>query len=121
MDRIRELIPSASTWVESVNFHPKEYFKYSFGITQIHDAKPQKVVLSFTLQQAQYILSEPLHHSQKTILQNNKEVRVELLIYLTQELLMTILGYGPEVTVIAPKKLAEDVKEHIKAMGRLYR
>ena len=120
VDRIQEIIPAKTAWVQAENFSPKEYFQFSFGITQINAAKPHKVVLSFTPKQAQYILSQPLHHSQKLIRQNEKEVRIELLVYLTQELQMMILGYGNGVKVIAPKKLVDDVKVIIKAMIRQY-
>jgi predicted DNA-binding transcriptional regulator YafY len=120
MDRIQEITASNSAWVNTHSFHPQEYFKYSFGITQVNADKPQRVVLSFTREQANYILSQPLHHSQKVILQNEKEVRVELLVYLTQELQMMILGYGQQVKVIAPKKLQENIKLQIKAMNKLY-
>jgi len=120
MDRIQEVITAKSVWVKAGNFSPQEYFRYSFGITQVSAAKPQRVVLSFSPLQAQYILSQPLHHSQQLIRQNDKEVRIELRVYLTQELLMMILGYGTGVKVIAPKKLVDDVKGIIRAMIRQY-
>jgi predicted DNA-binding transcriptional regulator YafY len=41
-----------------------------------------------------------LHHSQQVLLEN--EVQVELNVYNTQELKMTILSYGVAVEVIKP-------------------
>lgn len=121
MDRIRSVQESNSAWVDDDRFDPHEYFNYSFGITQLHGSKPYKVVLSFTPAQANYILSQPLHHSQKIIMQNEKEVRVELYVYLTQELKMMILGYGSGVKVLSPKKLVNEVREQARALNRLYR
>ena len=76
--------------------------------------------MSFTPAQAKYILSQPLHHSQRIIRQDEKEVRVELHVYLTQELMMMILGYGSGVKVLAPKKLVNDVRDQVNALDRLY-
>lgn len=120
LDRIREIGPADQPWVYPGNFNPKDYFKYSFGITQINDAKPETVVLSFTPSQAKYILSQSLHPSQQVILQNESEVRVELNVYLTHELIMMILSYGPEVKVLSPESLVMQIKEKAEAMRRLY-
>lgn len=120
LDRIRDISPSSEKWIKNQEFDPHTYFKYSFGITQIHNEKPQKVVLSFTPQQANYILTQQLHPSQKIIRQNQNEVRIELNVFLTQELLMMILGYGPGVKVISPKKLVDDVREQVKTMMKIY-
>lgn len=120
LDRIQDINPSPEKWIKNQEFDPHTYFKYSFGITQIHNEKPKKVVLSFSPQQANYILTQQLHPSQKIIRQNQKEVRIELNVFLTQELLMMILGYGTGVKVISPKKLVDDVREQVKTMMKNY-
>jgi predicted DNA-binding transcriptional regulator YafY len=70
--------------------------------------------------QAAYILSQPLHHSQKTILQNDQEVQIQLKVYITQELKMAILSYGKEVKVLQPKSLRTELKKVIETMVANY-
>ncbi|MEP6595228.1 MAG: WYL domain-containing protein [Ginsengibacter sp.] len=121
LDRVNNIMVSKSKYVPGDNFVPAEFFNYSLGITQIHDANPEKVILSFTPGQAEYIISQPLHHSQQIIVKNNKEVRIELNVYITQELKMLILGYGENVTVLSPDILKNEIKDCIKKMQELYK
>ncbi len=120
LDRIKNISGCKSSYVADAKFHSEDFFKYSLGITQVHDAIPQIVLLSFSLSQAQYIISQPLHHSQEVILQNEKEVQVKIQLYITQELIMTILSYGSNVQVIQPALLKKDIKETIKKMNMMY-
>ena len=96
------------------------FFKYSFGITQVHNANPQTIILSFNVDQAAYIISQPLHPSQKVLLQNEHEVQIQLEVYITQELKMAILSYGQEVRVLKPKTLKVELKKVIEKMNINY-
>jgi predicted DNA-binding transcriptional regulator YafY len=110
LDRIEALEEASQKFVSDDSFSPEDYFEYSFGITQVHDATPAKVVLSFTKLQALYILRHPLHHSQRKRSENDNEVQIELTVYMSAELVMTILGYGDQVKVIEPQSLREKIK-----------
>jgi len=120
LDRIKSITDTKEKYFSNPDFDPKEYFKYSFGVTQMHEKKPETVVLSFQHLQANYVLSQPLHYSQKVIAESDTEVRVELLVYITQELKMTILSFGSGVKVIAPAKLIEEIKHQVALMKKLY-
>ncbi len=121
LDRINKIVPSKSKYIADDNFIAAEFFNYSLGITQIHEAKPQKVILSFSPEQAEYIISQPLHHSQEIIVKNNKEVKIEMNLYITQELRMLILSYGENVTVLSPDILKDEIKDCIGKMQELYK
>jgi len=121
LDRIKAIVASAGKYVPGDDFIPANFFNYSLGITQVHNAKPQRIVLSFTPQQADYLLSQPLHHSQNVIEQTDKAIKIELNVYLTHELKMMILSYGENVTVLQPSALRNEVKACIKSMAELYR
>lgn len=120
LDRIQKMEQTKELYVYPASFKPEDFFRYSFGITQIHGEEPERVVLSFTPHQAQYILSQPLHHSQKLIKENQKEMQVEYLVYLSHELTMSILSYGANVKVIEPQKLKDRIADAIKEMSKLY-
>jgi len=120
LDRIKDITNSDSDYIRVEGFDPDEFFKYSFGITQIHEAKPEKVVLRFTEFQAPFILNQPLHHSQKVLKQNDDFVEIEYHVYITTELIMTILSYGKEVKVIQPKTLKDRIKATVQEMAAQY-
>lgn len=120
LDRIKNIANSDSDYIKVEGFDPDEFFKYSFGITQIHEAKPEKVVLQFTAFQAPFVLNQPLHHSQKVLKQNDDFVEIEYHVYITTELIMTILSYGKQVKVLAPQKLKNQIKATVQEMAALY-
>lgn len=121
LDRIKAIAAGAGKYVPGDDFIPANFFNYSLGITQIHDVKPQRVVLLFSPQQADYLLSQPLHHSQNIIEQTNKAIKIELTVYLTHELKMMILSYGENVKVLEPSALQGEIKTCIKNMAQLYK
>ncbi len=121
LDRIKAMVISNEKYAPSGDFNPDDFFKYSFGITQIHGAQAEKVVLSFTPFQAQYILAQPLHHSQTVLLENKEEVRVQVEAYITQELIMTVLSYGKEVKVLKPESFRKRIGQIITEMAANYK
>jgi predicted DNA-binding transcriptional regulator YafY len=120
LDRIKEINQSKAKYISDANFSPSDFFKYSIGITQVHGLQPQEVILSFTPLQSQFILSQPLHHSQQVIMETADEVRIRLKVYLTHELTMLILSYGPEVRVLGPADLRDKIKNLLIKNKELY-
>ena len=119
LDRIENIEISKSRFTSTSSFNSADFFKYSIGITQVHDMQPEEVILSFTPMQAQFVLTQPWHHSQEVMLESSDEVRIKLKVYLTHELIMLILSYGAEVKVIAPEKLKERIVAVLKeSIGR---
>ena len=97
------------------------YFNDCFGIIRDDDNDIQKVVLSLTPFQAKYIKSLPLHHSQKVILENEKECRISLTLYITYDFTMEILSLGKNVTVLEPQSLIDEIKNKYKQALKNYR
>jgi predicted DNA-binding transcriptional regulator YafY len=84
-------------------FNTREYYKSVIGIIAPM-GKPVKVVLKFTKFQAWYVITQPIHESQKVIMKKNHAL-VEIKVIPTYELRMLILGYGPDVEVLKPVTL----------------
>ncbi|WP_026750626.1 YafY family protein [Sediminibacterium sp. C3] len=120
LDRIKDIAASDAKYIKVEGFNPADFFKYSFGITQIHDAEAERVVLRFTAYQAPFILNQPLHHSQQVLKQTDEFVELAYHVYLTTELVMTILSYGKQVKVVSPQKLANTIQATAQEMAALY-
>ena len=120
LDRIKDIAASDAKYIKVEGFNPADFFKYSFGITQIHNAEAERVILRFTTYQAPFVLNQPLHHSQKVIKQTDEFVELEYHVYLTTELIMTILSYGKQVKVLSPEKLANTIQATAQEMAALY-
>ena len=111
LDRITEIRKTTKRFSTPKEFDIKSYFLHSFGIG-IKD-KAEKVVLSFDRKKSGiYIEHLPLHDSQKILIDDENEIRVELYIFLTYDFLQELLSFGQTLTVIEPQILIDKVKEH---------
>jgi len=110
LDRMTELEISKIHFPENPDFDMDEIQKYCFGIIMPINEQPQKVVLSFEPFQGKYIKSLPLHETQKVLIDNDKELRISLNIYLTHDFKMELMSYGESVKVVEPKHFAKEIK-----------
>lgn len=117
-DRMREVLNMNQRFQEE-HLDIENYFSSAIGIS-LPNSKPEQIVLQFDPAQARYIKSQPLHHSQKIIRENKKEIRIELELVLNYELKAMILGFGKQVKVLKPKTLVEEIKGIAQAMVDLY-
>lgn len=117
-DRITDLKIS-DTIFKPIVFDVDKKYQHAFGIETYEPV--QKIVLSFTWQQGNYIKSFPLHSSQKVIKDAKEELLIELYIHPTNDIVMELLKYGANVKVIEPQSLISLMKERITEMNNLYK
>jgi predicted DNA-binding transcriptional regulator YafY len=119
LDRISELHFLRETFENPPQNLVSEQFQHCFGVINELGKKPQNIVLSFTPFQGKYVLTMPLHHSQEILIDNEKELRIQLFMQTTHDFLMELLHYGDQVKVLEPKSLVNTVKkELLKALRR---
>ena len=80
------------------------------GITVTED-EPVEIHLKFKSILAPYILSQPIHATQKVIKSSDEGVVVSLQVLNTPELTTTILGFGEQVEIIEPTEIRNQVKD----------
>ncbi len=98
----------------------KDKFSHVIGLNYV-DHKMEKIQLSFHSSQRPYVVSLPLHRSQKEINPDNgKTFDIELCIHPNFEFRQQILKYGSLVKVLKPKWLAEEIKEDFKKAFESY-
>lgn len=120
LDRVLDITPVEEKFLQSDDFDAHTYFHYSFGITQVMHMPPETIVLRFTPEQAPYIRTMPLHHSQQTLEDSAEGLRIQLTVYPTRELVMTVLSYGKEVVVEGSSVFKKMVQDEIQAMQKMY-
>jgi predicted DNA-binding transcriptional regulator YafY len=93
----------------------QEYFVDIIGVTKPFDAEPEKVVLQFKGRTGNYMVTKPLHNSQKKpkrIDDNTIEISLELII--NYELERLVLSYADSVKVIKPEYFANTIKNRLE-------
>lgn len=119
LDRIDEVHILREKVKNQLNFNPKEYLKYCFGVIHPDGEKPEKVILAFDKVQGKYIKTLPFHHSQKIIKDDKSGLIIELELFITQDLIIEILSLGENIKVLNPDSLKDEIeKRHKKAIGK---
>ena len=113
IDRIENIIMGTKKFKAKTE-DAKDKFSQVIGLNYV-DHKMEKIHLSFHISQKPYIVSLPLHHSQKEInLENENSFDIELRIHPNFEFRQQVLKYGSLVKVVEPKWLAEEIKEELR-------
>ena len=102
LDRIQELqVEESVAFIPNKEIDFEHYFDDVFGVTiPPSDVEKIKVVLQFSKKQYPYIVSKPLHHSQKIVDDENRILAVE--VRPTYEFTQFILSFGKYVKVLEP-------------------
>ena len=108
LDRISDLEITKKKFRRPTDLNFDNMFRYSLGIINPDEEQPQKIVLSFSKFQGQYIKSYPFHQSQ-TVTETAEEITVELFIKITHDFMMELLSYGEEIKVHEPKILNDEM------------
>ena len=107
-DRINEAIKMNQSFHEE-EMDKENYFNAAIGIS-LTGEKPEKIVLQIDPSQANYIKSQPIHHSQKIIKEKKEHISIELDLVINYELIATLLSLGDKVKVLQPDSLAQRIK-----------
>lgn len=118
-DRVQDIIVM-NTNFEEEELDEKKFFDATIGISR-SDSGPERVVLSFVPAQAQYIISQPIHHSQEVIKHTKHSFQIAIEVVVNYELLERIKGYGNQVKVLKPKHMAKEIQETAQKVLDLYK
>jgi len=103
---------------EGVDFD--RYFSDLLGVTKNETDRAQKVVLFIDKYNAPYVLTKPIHHSQKVLKEEKDGIIIRLDVVLNFELEREILGFGENMKVLAPRLLASTIKRRLDQMVKNY-
>ncbi|MCC5917788.1 MAG: WYL domain-containing protein [Cryomorphaceae bacterium] len=113
LDRMVKLEVTRRKFERLEGFSLDDYFQYSWGVIVGGSERPKAVELRFSPFQGKYIKSLPLHPSQEILIDDKNEVRVRLFVHPTYDFVMEILSMIPEVEVLKPKSLVDEVRRRV--------
>ncbi len=120
LDRILQVEKSELEFQHNFDFDGSTYFKDAIGVSVNPLMEPQKVKLYLSRKHAPYILTKPLHHSQRVVEEDYYGVTIELNVVHNFELEKEILSYGEEVKVLSPERLRKNIINRIQASKDVY-
>lgn len=121
LDRIEKVEEVQATYIEDDSVDFEEYFEDIVGVTRPKEGILQKIQLYFSPGLAPYVLTKPLHGSQKKLQHDDNGLVIQLEVIPNYELEQLILSYGESIQVLSPKSLREKIRERLKRALEDYR
>lgn len=121
LDRIIKIEYNLYLDYNNENFDADEYYKNTLGVTVLDEKYVRDIELKFNKYHAPYVITKPIHHSQK-IKEKHEDgsVTFSLKLHTNFELERQILGFGEAVEVLKPQKLRNKIKNSLKNALGLY-
>lgn len=122
LDRIQSL--DYDLKLDHINepFDGDDYYKNTIGVTVMDEKFASKVVLKVSPSNAPYVITKPLHHSQKTLEElPDGSVIIEIYVHQNFELERLILGFGDTMQVLKPNALRRRMQDKFQNGVDLYR
>lgn len=121
LDRILsiEVVPSEPFLEEP--FDADDYYKDTYGVTVLTDYQIIDLVLKVDHTNAPYVLTKPIHPSQKLVEEYpDGSVVVTLRVHHNFEIERLILGYGDSMEVLGPQLIKDRIVKKLKNALRNY-
>ena len=109
LDRIQQVAPAALPFRENKTLKPKQYFEHTLGIT-LGKGPVEDIELWFAPAVAPYMITQHVHHTQKTVRLDEQGLVISLQLIPNPELTQFILSYGADVKVLKPNALKETIR-----------
>lgn len=96
----------------------EECFRDVVGASMPHPGqKKETIIMKFSPQRYPYVLTKPIHSSQKQL----EDFQISITVIPTKELIQQVLAFGPDVEIISPASYRELVRNKIEKMWSKYR
>ena len=117
LDRI-ESIESAINieYIENTEYDFNEYFEDLIGVTKKRNDKAVRVVLRFSEHRLPYVLSKPIHGSQR----RKDEGIIELDVIPNKEFYQKLFSFGVDVEVLEPKFVRKIMAKQVECLYSMY-
>lgn len=112
LDRIVKLSLSDVSFIPNTTINFKTYFDDVVGVTVPDNTGIEHIVLKFEKNRFPYIVSKPIHQSQKIISEDQCVLQID--VRPNNELTSRIFSFFPDVEVLEPAWYRNEIKEKIK-------
>lgn len=115
LDRIHNPVKLNRDYIDDDSFNPAYFLEDIFGITAIEGEKKQKIQFMVHPNLTNYIISQPIHKSQKKIkTTHDGYIYFELDLIPSIELLLELYGHSPNLWVEKPVWMKNEIVKMLK-------
>lgn len=119
LDRIQS-VEEHNLEAESCDINWMDYFDDIVGVTHPENGKSELVKLRFSDSRIAYVKTKPLHRTQKIDKEDPEGLTITIEVIPNRELIQLILSFGPDIEVLDPKSLRNEIAEKINQLKGIY-
>lgn len=120
LDRVEEAIDLKETFTFPEDFDAAEYFNDYIGVSRWADPIQEPIKFRVYNPHKYYIMSLPIHHSQRLLVDEGDYAEFEVKVAPTEEFFMEMLRGGSWIEVLSPKEVVDQMKEWIDELYNVY-
>lgn len=111
LDRIIALDYDFKTPYIDEDFDAEKFYKHVVGVTVNSGSQPRKIEIKVNPTHAPYVITKPLHNTQRLI-KTNEDMSIIIHLLLTEnfEFERQLLGFGDGIEILKPEKLRNKMK-----------
>jgi predicted DNA-binding transcriptional regulator YafY len=120
LDRIETFKELNSEKYHKAEFDVSNYFNDVIGVSKMPNQTAQTVVIKIIKEHAPYIITKPLHPSQKILKEDVDGTIFSIEVIWNFELEREILGFGEQIKILSPKRLSGKIQSRLKQTLQKY-
>jgi len=119
LDRIKTIEEHEDAYRENTDINLATYYNDVLGVTKSPNQRDCEVVFWIDAANAPYVITKPLHHTQKLLREDETGKIFSIRVIINFELERELLGFGAKMKVLGPRILVKRIKDQLwLAMGR---
>ncbi|MEN0052393.1 MAG: RNA 2'-phosphotransferase [Mucilaginibacter sp.] len=120
LDRIQTVQQDEELYRENTVLDLATYYNDCIGVTKSPGQRDSEVVFWIDAANAPYVITKPLHHTQKLLSEDELGKTFSMRVILNFELERELLGFGAKMRVLGPRALVKQIKEQLAKTLRNY-
>jgi predicted DNA-binding transcriptional regulator YafY len=114
LDRIQEITAHDDPYRENTSIDFATYYNDVIGVTKSPNQRDCEVVFWVDSANAPYVITKPLHNTQKLLSEDGSGKIFSIRVILNFELERELLGFGAKLKVLGPRILVKQMKEQLR-------
>ncbi|MDO3641417.1 YafY family protein [Mucilaginibacter sp. L3T2-6] len=121
LDRIQNIEEHQDDYRGNDRINLATYYSDVIGVTKTSNQRDCQVVFWIDAENAPYVITKPLHHTQKLLSEDSEGKTFSIQVILNFELERELLGFGAKLKVLAPRNLVKRIREQLEASLERYK
>ena len=122
LDRIVSVEPVDVPFRENPDFDSEHFFDDVIGVSKNIKSTPRRIKFWASREQSQYIMTKPVHPSQKLKRRNEEDGSCifEIEVVINFEMYSVFMSYGPGIKIIYPRQACAYMRDKLREAADLY-